>query len=129
MPKTDSQWLMDEEWKPIPGYEGLYSVSNLGRVKSHDRYVKSHHQQKLMFRPERILKPHRNFTHWFVTLYDADGLFRNAHVGGLVAHAFLPNPTGSQKVSYKDGDRANNKASNLQWNVEKQKKYFNYNYR
>ena len=43
--------MNDEEWKDIPGYEGLYQASNLGRIKSIDRYVKGHNWNK-----EKILQ-------------------------------------------------------------------------
>ena len=90
-----------QEWRPIPGYEGLYEVSNDGQVRS-------------LFRYKKVLKPHlRNGYHNFQLFKDKVGKYIGAH--RLVAMAFIPNPDGLPFVNHKDECRLNNRADNLEW--------------
>ena len=95
-----------ENWKSIAGYEGIYEVSDLGRVKSlgNDKS-----------RKEKILKPQKD-THGylFVDLYK-DGQKKMSLVHRLVSEAFIPNSQGLDTVNHKDEDKSNNSASNLEW--------------
>lgn len=91
---------MSEMWLPAPGYEGLYSVSDLGRVRS-----EAH--------PEQVLRPALNGSGYLAVGLRRDGERRTRKVHRLVAHAFHgPLPTGMQ-TRHLDGDRENNAASNL----------------
>ena len=95
---------MEEIWKDIKGYEGLYQVSNLGRVKS------------LKFGKERILKPGRKkIGYLIVLLYDNNGICKWFRIHRLVAEAFIPNPNNLPEVNHKDEDKSNNRVSNLEW--------------
>lgn len=93
---------MSENWKPIAGYEGKYEISDLGRVKSLVRHGDTN---------SRILKPVlRKSGHLQVSL---SGKTRKVHQ--LVAVAFLgPCPDGME-ICHKDGNPANNHASNLKY--------------
>ena len=93
----------DEQWRPVDGFEGLYAVSNLGRVKS------------LKYGREKILKPakHRN-GYLFVTLC-INGKRKHFLVHRLVATAFIPNPEGFEQVNHKDENPSNNVVTNLEW--------------
>lgn len=98
---------MEEVWKDIEGFENVYQVSNMGRVRSlgFDKWHKG-----------RIIKPHLDGKkhYLFVQLYK-DGLSRKINVHRLVAIAFIPNPNNYPQVNHKDEDKTNNRADNLEW--------------
>jgi hypothetical protein len=96
---------VSERWRPVPGYEGWYEVSDLGRVRSGAR--------------NRALKPYTvKSGHQRVTL-SKQNVRRSAHIHRLVLTAFLgPAPTGME-VCHNDGDPANNLLSNLRWDTKK----------
>ena len=91
-----------EEWKDIPGYAGLYQVSNLGRVKS------------LRFNKERIMKSTNSHGYQSIELCVNNVRFITG-VHRLVAMAFLPNPQNLPEVNHKDRNRSNNCVDNLEW--------------
>lgn len=105
--------VVPEVWKPVENYEELYSVSNLGRVKSHNRKVWNgygYYNKK-----GRILKKSKTTTgYWKVELY-RDGKRRSSRVHRLVAKAFIPRVDGKEMINHKDGDPLNNHVSNLEW--------------
>lgn len=90
-----------EEWKDIKGYEGLYQVSNRGRVKSTRNNI--------------ILKPsiNNNGYYWVDLLNHGDRVHATIH--RLVAMTFIPNPHDYPQVNHKDENKANNCVSNLEW--------------
>lgn len=101
---------MKEIWKDIMGYEDLYQVSNLGRIKSLRQCTK-HHKEK-----EYILKPSlANNGYCQVTLYRNPSDKRKFLVHRLVANAFLDNPNNLPQVNHKDENPTNNRADNLEW--------------
>lgn len=103
--------LKNEVWKDIEGYEGHYEVSNLGRVKSLKR-KKSMILRQWVAGGCRLLGVEPQYFHIVVSL---EGHNKNLKVHRVVAKAFIPNPEGYPQVNHLDGDRSNNKASNLQW--------------
>jgi hypothetical protein len=105
---------MEEQWKDINSYKGLYQVSNLGRVKSLDRIVqgkiKDYHYKS------KILKPGTNNNgHLFVNLYK-DNKPKTRTIHQLVAESFLNHvPCGYKLViDHIDNDKNNNFLDNLQ---------------
>lgn len=106
---------MQEIWKDIPNYEGLYQVSNLGRVKVLDRYVNSGiKNNNKVKRKSRILKQHNKQGYFEVTLI-ANNKRKYYKVHRLVAQAFIPNPNNYQQVNHKDENKLNNCVDNLEW--------------
>lgn len=97
-----------EIWAPIKDFEGLYEISNLGRVKSLEKVV------RFRLCPEIIRATHKNKTQEMLTLKQ-DGKTSSYCVARLVAEAFVNNPENKPFVMHIDGDTFNNKASNLKW--------------
>lgn len=92
-----------EKWCPIKGYEGLYQVSDKGRVKS------------LKFGKERILKSARDTGGYLLVALCKNGEQKTYKVHRLVAQAFIPNPNNLPEINHKDEDKTNNSAQNLEW--------------
>ena len=101
---------MKEIFKDIKNYEGLYQVSNLGRVYS--------------VRNNKILKPKLNkYGYLSVNLkYKGSRVTKSIH--RLVGEAFIPNPNDLPQVNHKDEDKTNNCVDNLEWCTAK----YNHNY-
>ena len=101
-----------EEWKDIEGYEGLYQVSNTGKVKSlHYRGTDK----------QEILTPINNSHNRLqINLYGREKSFPSIHV--LVAQHFIPNPENKPIVHHIDHNPLNNNVNNLMWVTEEEHK-------
>lgn len=110
---------MQEIWKDITGFSGMYQVSNLGRIKSLKRVV-PHPQSKTMTIPERILKPNTvAFGYQQVTLRNqGNRTMKYVHV--LVAQEFIGAKPKGYEVNHIDEDKTNNKLSNLEYLTAKE---------
>ena len=105
---------MNETWKDILGYEGIYQVSNLGNVKGVDRYVK-YSNDSVKFIKERILKTHTNNVGYSIVSLNYDGRRKTKIVHRLVLEAFAPIDSNTMTVNHIDGIKLNNRLSNLEW--------------
>lgn len=114
--------LNSEVWKDIQGYEGLYQVSNLGRVK-HLPYEYMINNTKII-KKEHILKPHKNNCGYMLVSLFKSRKNRQFFLHRLVAKAFIPNTNNLPEVNHKDEDKTNNRLSNLEWCTRK----YNINY-
>jgi hypothetical protein len=95
----------EEEWKEIEGYEGLYKVSNHGRVWT----IKRNHEKKPV-----IVKG------YFMVSLSKDNKKKLLAVHRLVAKAFIPNPRNKREVNHLDEDKQNNHVENLRWVTPKE---------
>jgi hypothetical protein len=112
----NSQEHANEMWKPIAGYEGLYEISNFGRVKSLARLTPNKHGKRLV--KERILKPlsyDGKKPYDCVFLHSGGGKQTIFNIHRLVAEYFIPNPDSKEQINHIDGDKHNNTVSNLEW--------------
>lgn len=105
--------IVDEIWKDISGYEGYYQVSNLGRVRSCDRWVNNKVGVRLI--SGRLLKPWKNEKGYFYIDLVKDSDRRKFKVHRLVAFAFVDGYFEGSQVNHIDGVKSNNNASNLEF--------------
>lgn len=117
---------MEEIWKDIEGYEGLYQVSNLGRVRSLDMVLPCNSKGVMSTRVRHgvIRRQHIGHTGYHYVLLLHGKRRKNFRVHRLVAAAFVPNPLNLPEVNHKDEDKNNNRADNLEWCTSK----YNHNY-
>ena len=110
---------MEEIWKDISGYEGLYQVSNLGRVKSLDRYVAQKNRWgniSTVHKKSVLLTPKLENENRYLTV----SLWKNGkhclrYVHRLAATAFIENPNDYMEVNQIDENKLNNTVLNLEW--------------
>lgn len=90
-----------EIWKDIEGYEGIYQISNLGRVKSTRK---------------NIIRNNQNGKDGYkiISLWNK-GKGKTFSIHRLVAETFIPNPDSKPVVNHIDGNKQNNNADNLEW--------------
>lgn len=107
--------FMEEIWKDIKGYEGLYQVSSFGRVKSLPRY-----DSRGNARVERILKPIPTKDGYVRVHLSNEGVKRKRPIHRLVAEAFIPNSDNKSQVNHIDENKINNRVDNLEWVTAKE---------
>jgi hypothetical protein len=111
---------MEEEWRAVKGYEGLYEVSNLGRVRSlrNARCFRGNN-------PYYILSQcHNKYTGYMQVHFKIKGVAICKNVHRLVAESFLINKNNYPVINHKDRDKTNNNVKNLEWCTQK----YNTNY-
>lgn len=94
-----------ERWRPVPGFEQDYEVSDHGRIRSHRKgFV-------------QILKPilEKWNGYFTVSLFDMGGKMHKVKIHRLVASAFIPNPDDLPCVNHRDENKTNNHVDNLEW--------------
>lgn len=105
---------MNEIWHPCAGFETHYEVSNLGNVRSIERMVR-HHKGGVKLSPSKILKKAKNSAGYEIVSFCVDGIKSNQSVHRLVARAFIPNESNKPQVNHKNGCKADNQVTNLEW--------------
>ena len=95
---------MEEIWKDIPEYLGIYQVSNYGLIRKIGRCKKP-----------KFMTPKPNQKGYLRVCFSIGGKKRYYRVHRLVAQAFIPNPDNKPQINHKDGNKLNNNVSNLEW--------------
>lgn len=110
---------MDEIWKDIKDYKGLYQVSNLGRVRSLEK-----NNNNPSYRTIRILKQHNDGKGYCIVSLHKNKKQKSFRIHRLVAEAFISNHSNYRCVNHKDENKLNNNVDNLEWCTYK----YNVNY-
>lgn len=100
----DTSSLEGEEWKDVPGYEGIYKISSLGRVLSS-------YSRKILV---PCLSGKKNKQYYAITLVK-DSIKQRFYIHKLVALAFIPNPNGYTDIDHIDTNKERNTVDNLRW--------------
>lgn len=113
----ESNKYKDEIWKDILGYEGIYQVSNMGRVKSLARQIRTGKTMSYQQLKERILKTNNKVCNsgYETVVLCKEGIQTTKTVHRLVAEAFIPNPDNMRCVNHRDENKRNNFVDNLEW--------------
>ena len=106
---------MTEIWHPCAGFETHYEVSNMGNVRSVERYVNNGHKNGLKKLPMRVLKPALGKSGYLLVTFSVDNTQSSQNVHRLVARAFIFNEANKPQVNHKDGNKKNNAVDNLEW--------------
>ena len=95
---------MEEIWKDIPGYEGIYQASNLGRIKSN----------------KKILKPTIDRTGYVNARLFKNGELKVIRLHRVIAITFIENENNKPVINHIDGNKQNNRVDNLEWCTQKE---------
>lgn len=104
--------MMEEIWKSVKGFEGLYEVSNMGRIKSLHRVIMRSNGKKQSFQ-ERILKG--VISDYYQVFLSKNGKSFKEYIHRIVATHFIPNPENKPQVNHKNSNRFDNRSENLEW--------------
>ena len=108
----------NEIWMDIPHYEGLYQVSNMGRVKALPR-ERINHSGGHWIQPEKIMAITINKDGYHcISLTNANHDRKTEKVHRLVALAFIDNPEGKPEINHINCIRGDSRVENLEWVIE-----------
>lgn len=112
-----------EHWLPVPGWEGIYEASNLGRVKSLSRKVR-HFAGGYRVTKDRILRGSLTANGYVLVTLRHDGVGERVFAHRIICRTFHGAPDdASLEVRHLDGCRTNNAASNLAWGTRSENNY------
>lgn len=112
---------MYERWKDIPGYEGLYKASSLGRIKALKkiRYFGKYSSNKREY-PEVIMKFRLAGNGYLMVTICKDGKMKAGTVHRIIAKVFKKNPKNKKCINHKNRIKTDNRAVNLEWSTHKE---------
>ena len=111
-----------EVWKDISGYEGIYQVSDMGNVRSLDRWIVYKGGRKGLYKG-KILTPglcgpkRGKYLH---VVLNKEGKRKSMYIHVLVGKAFKPNPENKPELNHINGNKTDNRAVNLEWTTRKE---------
>lgn len=111
---------MEEIWKPIVGYEGLYDVSNKGAIKSLPKKRNGKLQGEKLIDFKTLVNGYKH------VCLSNKGKYKWFIVHRLVCQAFIPNIESKRTVNHKDGDKLNNLIENLEWATDSENQKHSY---
>ena len=116
---------MKEIWKDIKNYEGIYQVSNYGRIRRLERVIEHKTCYGGLYHiRDKILKPKIEKDGYYRIGLRKDGIKKYYRLNRLVAQTFISNSNEYQVVNHKDENKLNNNVDNLEWCTQK----YNVNY-
>ena len=118
---------MEEIWKPVKNYEGIYLISSLGRIKSVSRYIPTYYG--LRKTKVRILKTRSDKDGYQLVNLSVNKTQNTFKVHRLVAETFIKNILNKPEVNHKDKNKANNSLRNLEWVTAKENTFHRNNFR
>ena len=105
---------LKEIWRPISGYEGWFEVSNMGKIRSVDRYLVGSDGRKCHY-PSKLLALQTNARGYRIVGLSQNQKRKSLIVHRLVAQAFIANPQNKEQVNHKNSDKTDNRVENLEW--------------
>lgn len=118
-------WLMTEEWRDIPGYEGVYQASNLGRIKSLDVVMEL--RSGPFIHKGRVLKLRQGTTSPYLLVSLSNSGKRKMHlVHRLIALTYIENNDSKPEVNHINGNKFDNRPENLEWVTSSENKLHAY---
>ena len=110
---------IEEIWKDVVGYEGIYKISNFGRVKILSRKVNVC-GGGVAIKKEKFKKIRTSYQGYLTTNLNLNGCVKLGRIHIMVAKAFIPNPENKPFVCHKDNNKSNPNVSNLYWGTRKE---------
>jgi hypothetical protein len=112
-------YLQEEIWKDIPGYEGIYQASNLGRIKSLSKTVNISNGKKRNVLEKLFNLRTNNYGYNVVTMY-LNGKMQSKRSNRVIALTFIPNPENKPYVNHINGIKNDDRVVNLEWCTAKE---------